>query len=233
MLAGIQAGLDYLDSFHKTLPESMFLDDYLNAGSAYIDLKDYDVAEDMFSMALGINKGNTDALIGLGMVKFFKGQYPFATSKFDDVLRKNPRNTLAYTYKAVSQANAGNLGESVNSIEKATSYGSKEAIAWYYAVAIYAESGDMAKATHAIGQAKSISPNNEYIQELEAEIAGSSSSVFSNTVSPTSPIPISPKEEITIPTVVPTQEKKPVSQVTVSIPSSDDNAIFVDLEDVN
>lgn len=173
VLAGIQAGLDYLDSFHKTLPESMFLDDYLDAGIAYIDLKKYDAAEDMFSLALGIEKDNVDALLGLGMIKFFKGQYPFASSKFDDVLRKDPRNTLAYTYKAVSQANSGNLDQAIESIEKSISYGGKEAIAWYYAAAIYAENGDMNKAVNAIETAKSLELDNQYIIELANELAGS------------------------------------------------------------
>jgi len=96
---------------------------YLDLGTALLDLKRYDDAEDAFSEAISVHKDNLDALLGLGMVKFYKGQYPFAISKFDDVLRKDARNVLAWTYKAVSQANSGNLNNAIESIEKATTYG--------------------------------------------------------------------------------------------------------------
>ncbi|WP_181391233.1 DUF3821 domain-containing protein [Methanospirillum stamsii] len=167
--AMIESDSEFFQEEGRTPPVSYYID----MGNYLIGMERYKDAEDAFETALSKDDRNIDVIIGLGMVKFYLGSYPFAVSTFDDAIKLDARNVLALTYKAVSQANADNLDGALVSIEKATTYGPSDALAWYYAAVIYAQAGDMEKAGSAIQKASALKPDNTYIQVLYDEIAPS------------------------------------------------------------
>jgi tetratricopeptide (TPR) repeat protein len=158
---------------------------YVERGNNFISMGRYKDAEDAFEIVMSGDPRNIDGIIGLGMVKFFLGSYTFASSKFDEAIKLDARNVPAWTYKAVSQANAENLEGAIKSIDKAITYDSSDSMALYYGAAIYAESGDMEKAEELIGKALEIDPDNTYIRKLADEINPGISSSGDTTIKET------------------------------------------------
>lgn len=208
--AQLDAVTDYYAEDNLMPPASHFID----IGYNLLEQDRYKDAEYAFETGMSQDPDNINAVIGLGMVKFYLGSFPFAASKFDDAIKLDGRNVRAWSYKAVSQANADKMNGALESIDKATTYGPSDPMAWYYAAAIYAESGDMNKASDAITKARTLSPDNEKISALYTEIFGSSS----GTVKPSEPVVVIPaptdsvsKEQTKSPTVEPTRETSEVS----------------------
>lgn len=210
MAAQLDAITDYYIEDDIMPPASHFID----IGNNLLEQDRYKDAEKAFEAGKSEDPDNIDAIIGLGMVKFYLGSFPFAASKFDDAIKLDGRNVRAWSYKAVSQANANNMNGALESIDKATTYGPSDPMAWYYAAAIYAENGDMNKASDAINKARTLAPDNEKISALYTEIFSSSSGV----VKPSEPVVVIPaptesvNQEQTKPTTVePTKETSDVS----------------------
>jgi tetratricopeptide (TPR) repeat protein len=90
---------------------------YSICGHVYLQLELPDRAERMFLKHLALYPGAPDEMFALGSVHFHTGRNAEALKLWDDLLQKFPSYTPALLYRAILQAQAGQVAAARNDLE--------------------------------------------------------------------------------------------------------------------
>jgi tetratricopeptide (TPR) repeat protein len=122
-------------------------------GHSHLMLGDYDLAEKAFSDVIQpkiqpgpMTQDRVRALVGLGAVKYSRGDFKAALAKFDEALKLWPNYREAHSRKALTLARMGKLKEAGKTAEQAIAYGADSEIPHLVLVQVYSASGDRKKA---------------------------------------------------------------------------------------
>lgn len=105
---GIHRNQDALREFriaHELSPKH--ISTLMNYGYAALEVKDWILAESLFSKALAMDPDHHDTLLNRGLLEVRKGELRLALKWFTEVLRKHPQSFMAYRLAGICLSEMG------------------------------------------------------------------------------------------------------------------------------
>lgn len=112
---------------------------YVNRGSAYQNLKQYDKAISDYNKAIELNPADADAYYGRGLVYYYLKQYNRAIDDYSKAIELNPNFAYAYNNRGITYLWLGKCKKAKSDFDKAIEIGKDKppsygnlGIYWWY-----------------------------------------------------------------------------------------------------
>ena len=146
--------------FQKALQIEPYFTTYSNLGTAYLFLKQYSNAVEMFEKAVALNPNDTDMMVNLADAYRGAGQQDKARTTYQQAisvgfkeLQTNPQNAEVMGEVALAYAKIGNAPEAQKFIQQARGIDKDNVDYIYYEAEIDAQLGRSAEALKALREA--------------------------------------------------------------------------------